>query len=112
MKIAFITSGTITSSLSSRPLALGKALQKRGHNVSIYAPRLDKYSQFIDEKISEIDGVTIMRPFQARTSFFEIGLIPYIASSIISLEKLRPDIIHVSKSNPVTRSEERRVGKE
>src|SRR6266566_7949124 len=102
MKITFITSGTIKGSLSYRPLAFGKELFKRGHDVQIIAPRLDKYSKFKDEGITEIDGVKIMRPLQLKTKPLELGLIPYIISSTIILYKLHPDIIHIYKPNPIT----------
>lgn len=102
MKIVIMTSGTVKGSLSYRPLALARQLYKRGHDVYIIAPRFDKYSKFIDEKISEIDGVKIIRPIQIKTFSFELGLIPYIVSSIITLHRLNPDIVHIYKSTPIT----------
>src|SRR6266480_1533525 len=102
MKIAFISSGTIRGSLSYRPLAFAKELYKKGHDVYVIAPRFDKYSHFRDEQITEIAGVKILRPLQLRTFPFELGLIPYIISGTIMLLKLKPDIIHIYKSNPVT----------
>ncbi len=101
MKIALMTSGTINSSLSYRPFAFAKELHKKGHDVYIFALRFDKYSKFKDEKITEIDGVKIIRPLQIRSSLFEIGLIPYIISSAFLILKLNPDIIHVYKPTPV-----------
>lgn len=97
-----MTPGTINSSLSYRPLAFAKELVKKGHDVSIIAPRFDKYSKFKDKKITEISGVKIIRPLQLRTSSFELGLIPYILSSIIYLFKISPDIIQVYKATPIT----------
>src|SRR5258706_9085709 len=102
MKIVFMTSGTISSSLSYRPLSLGKELSKKGHQVYIFAPRFDKYSEFKDEEITNIKGVTIIRPIQLKTFSFEIGLISYIISSIYFLYKLNPDVIHMFKPNPIT----------
>lgn len=104
MKIAYISSGTIKSSISYRPLALGREFVKMGHEVYVFALKFDKYSKFKDENITEIDGVKIIRPLQLRLFSFEIGLIPYIISSIFLLYKLDPDIVHIYKSNPVTLS--------
>lgn len=102
MKIAMITPGTINSSLAYRPLSLAKALQKRGHEVYVLAPRFDKYSNFKDEHITEIDGVKILRPVQIPGISFELGLLPYIISSTIALYRVHPDIIHIYKPNPIT----------
>ncbi|HWY80117.1 MAG TPA: glycosyltransferase [Candidatus Sulfotelmatobacter sp.] len=102
MKIAFITTGTINSSISSRALALAKELYKRGNEVSIVSPRFDKYSKFIDEGITQIEGIEIIRPLQIRKVPFEIGLIPYIFSSIKILYHLNPDVIHIFKPTPIT----------
>lgn len=102
MKIAFMTLGTINSSLSYRPLSLAKELVKRGHEVFIFSPRFDKYSEFKDTGVNQIDGVKIIRPFQLKNFSFELGLVIYIASSIRILFKLKPEIIHIYKSNPIT----------
>jgi glycosyltransferase involved in cell wall biosynthesis len=102
MKIVFMTSGTINSSISYRPLALARELIKKGHELYILAPRFDKYSNFKDEGITNVDGITIIRPWQVKTFSFELGLIPYIISSALNLYKLNPDIIHVNKPNPIT----------
>ncbi len=102
MKIAFITSGTIKSSISYRCLAFAKEFVNRGHNVSIFSPRFDKYSKFKDEEITEIDEVKIIRPLQMKILPFELGLIPYILSTIYLLHKMDPDIIHIYKATPIT----------
>lgn len=102
MKIAFMISGTIKSSLAYRPLSFAKELVKKGHEVYVFAPRFDKYSSFKDEKITKIEGVKIIRPLQARTPLFVLGLIPYMVSSIFLLFKLNPDIIHIQKPTPIT----------
>lgn len=102
MKIAFMTAGTIKGSLSYRPLAFARELVRKGHDVYVFAPRFDKYSTFKDERITEIDGVKIMRPWQLKTFSFEIGLLPYIISSIVMLYRLNPDLIHMFKPNPLT----------
>lgn len=102
MKIAFMSSGTIKSSISYRPLSLAKELVKKGHEVYIFAPKFDKYSKFKDEGIEELSGVKIMRPWQLKFFPFELGLLPYITSSAVMLYKLRPDIVHIFKPNPIT----------
>lgn len=102
MKIAFITSGTIKSTFSYRPLAFGKELLKKGHEVYIVAPRFDKYSKFQDEGTTNINGIKIIRPWQIKNVPFILGLIPYMISSIILLHKINPDIIHICKPTPIT----------
>jgi glycosyltransferase involved in cell wall biosynthesis len=102
MKIVFMTSGTIKSSISYRPLAFARELVKKGHDAYIFAPRFDKYSKFIDEKITNIDGVRIIRPLQVRFFNFELSLLSYIFSSLYLLLKIRPDIVHIYKPNPIT----------
>lgn len=102
MKVVFMTSGTIKSSISYRPLSIAKRLVKKGHEVYIFSPRFDKYSNFIDEEITEIEGVTIIRPIQFLHTPFIFGLIPYVLSSIVILLKINPDIIHIFKPNPIT----------
>ncbi len=102
MRIAFMTSGTIKSSISYRPLSFARRLVEKGHKVYIFAPRFDKYSNFNDVKLTEIDGIKIVRPFQLAKVPFIVGLIPYIFSSIFILFKIRPDIIHIYKPNPIT----------
>ncbi|HEX8965968.1 MAG TPA: glycosyltransferase, partial [Patescibacteria group bacterium] len=102
MRIIFLTSGTINSSLSYRPLSFAKELVKKGHEVFIVAPRFDKYSNFIDEKVTHFTGVKIIRPLQIKALSFELGLIAYIISSIYFIFKLKPTIVHIFKPNPIT----------
>jgi glycosyltransferase involved in cell wall biosynthesis len=102
MKIVFMTSGTINSSLSYRPLSLAKELVKSGHDVYIIAPTFDKYSNFKEERFTQVDGVKIIRPKQVKNVTFEIGLTGYILSSLLILNKIKPDIIHIFKANPIT----------
>src|SRR5260370_12117047 len=102
MRIALMSLGTINSGFSYRLLALGKEFLKKGHEVYIIMPRFDKYSKFQEEKITNIDSIKIIRPWQIKNVPFILGLIPYIISSTILLHKINPDIIHIYKPNPIT----------
>lgn len=97
-----MSSGTINSSITYRVLAVAKELIKKNYDIYIFALRFDKYSNFKDERISEINGIKIIRPWQIRCPVFELSLLSYIFSSIVYLLKINPDIIHIYKPNPVT----------
>lgn len=102
MKIVFMASGTINSSLSYRPLSLAKELVKYHHDVYILAPGFDKYSHYRVEKTNEIDGVKILNPLQPPFLPFQLSLLFYSISSLYHLIKLNPDVIHIFKANPIT----------
>ena len=102
MRIAFMSLGTINTTFSYRPLAFGKELLKKGHEVYVIMPRFDKYSKFQEEVITDIDGIKIIRPWQIKNVPFILGLLPYIISSIILLHKINPDIVHICKPTPIT----------
>ncbi len=102
MKIVFMTSGTVKSSISYRPLAIARELVKKGHDTYIFAPRFDKYSNYTDERIAKISAVSIVRPIQINFFGFEISLLSYIISSLYLLLRLQPDVVHINKPNPIT----------
>lgn len=102
MKITFLVSGSIRSNFSYRPLTLARALRAQGHEVSIIAPKADKYNNFVPETISDIDGVKILQPFQFATKRLEVNLIPYIfgAARLLLREKL--DLVYIYKPTPIS----------
>ncbi|HUC01831.1 MAG TPA: glycosyltransferase [Candidatus Paceibacterota bacterium] len=102
MKITFFVSGSILSNFSYRTLALARSLHKLGHDVSIVAPRADKYNNFTPEMIKEVDGVRIIQPFQFATRRLEINLIPYLFGAVRALFRERPDLIYIYKATPIS----------
>jgi glycosyltransferase involved in cell wall biosynthesis len=102
MKILMLGSGSIRSNFMYRLLALGKALAKRGHDVSIIAPSADKYNDFVPEKITEIGGVRILQPFQFVTKRLEINLLPYLLGAARMVLSEKPDLVYVYKPTPIS----------
>ncbi len=102
MKITFLVSGSIRSNFSYRPLALAKSLQKLGHEVSIIAPKADKYNDFIPEEIHEISGVNILQPFQFSTKRLEINLFPYLFGALLKIFTEKADLIYIYKPTPIS----------
>ena len=102
MKITFLVSGTIRSNFSYRALSLAKALYSRGFEVSIIAPRADKYNNFVTEKISFIDGVRIIQPFQFETKLAEVNLLPYLVGAAYAILREKPDLVYIYKPTPIS----------
>ncbi len=102
MKITFITSGSVLSNFTYRALQLSRSLQKRGHEVSIMAPVADKYNNFKSEKVTDIDGVKIIQPFQFKTKRLEINLIPYILHAAYIMIRNKSDLIYIYKPTPIS----------
>ncbi len=102
MKITLFASGTIKSNFSYRVLQLGRSLVTRGHDVSIVVPSADKYNNFKKEKISSIDGVKIIQPFQFNTRRVELNLIPYILHMFYIALSHKADLIYIYKPTPIT----------
>jgi len=102
MKILFFVSGSIRSNFSYRTLSLARSLHTLGHDVSIVAPKADKYNNFIPESIEVIDGVRILQPFQFTTKRLEINLLPYMFGAIKILFRERPDLIYIYKATPIS----------
>jgi len=102
MKITFVVSGSIRSNFSYRPLVLAKELKKLGHDVRIIAPIADKYNDFVPEYIADIDGVTIVQPFQFKTKSLILNLFPYMVSATVALLRQKSDLIYIYKPTPVS----------
>lgn len=102
MKITVVTSGSIRSNFTYRVLQLSRSLRKLGHEVSIICPIADKYNNFVPERITEIDGVKIIQPFQFVTKRLEINLIPYILHSCYILLTRKSDLIYIYKPTPIS----------
>jgi glycosyltransferase involved in cell wall biosynthesis len=102
MKILMFASATPHSPLAHRPLALGRELVKRGHEVSLVTPSRDKYSkQELDNPVT-VDGVKMIYPYQFNTGIQIIDLLPYVVhASILGLAQ-RADVSYLSKANPAT----------
>ncbi len=102
MKITFLVSGNVRSNFSFRAVALARALSKLGHDVSLIAPKADKYNDFIPENITHIDEVRILQPFQFHTRRVEINLLPYVFGVLWLLVCEKPDLVYVYKPTPIS----------
>ena len=102
MKILMLGSGSVKSNFMHRLLALAKALKQRGHNVTIIAPKADKYNNFEPETITGLDGVRILQPFQFATKRLEINLLPYLFDAARLVLREKPDIVYMYKPTPVS----------
>ena len=102
MKITFLVSGNIRSNFSYRALSLARSLRKEGHEISVIAPKADKYNNFVSEDIKEIDGVIIKQPFQFSTKRLEINLLPYLFGVFWLLVFDNSEYIYIYKPTPIT----------
>jgi phosphatidylinositol alpha-mannosyltransferase len=102
VKILMLGSGSVKSNFMYRLLALGKALHRRGHEVSIIAPKADKYNNFTPENINAIDGVRVLQPFQFATKRLEINLLPYMLGALRMVLAQKPDIVYIYKPTPIS----------
>ncbi|MEK7643591.1 MAG: glycosyltransferase [Patescibacteria group bacterium] len=102
MKIVFLASGTVRSNFSYRIVALARSLVRLGHEVSIIAPKADKYNNFLPENIAVLDGVKILQPFQFATKHPEINLLPYIFGAVQMLFRQKPELVYIYKPTPVS----------
>src|SRR4029079_3524644 len=102
MKILCLASGNIKSNFTYRILALGRSLKARGHDVTIIAPRADKYNGFVPELVSEIEGVRVLQPFQFATKRLEINLLPYIFDAARMVLRDKPDVVYIYKPTPIS----------
>lgn len=100
--VVMLASGTINSSFTYRILSIGRELVRRGYEVTIIAPTLDKYSNYKQETFTEIDGVHIERPFQFQFRHTELSMFPYIVSAAWKMLTLPVDIVYVYKPTPLT----------
>jgi glycosyltransferase involved in cell wall biosynthesis len=101
MKITFMVSGSVRSNFVYRALALARALRKQGHEVSVIAPKADKYNDFRAEYIDAIDGVTISQPFQFATKRPEINLLPYLFGAAKRVLQEKSDLVYIYKPTPI-----------
>lgn len=102
MKILMFASATPHSPLAHRPLAIGRELIKRGHEVTLVTPSSDKYSKGELDNPAEMDGVKMIYPYQFNTGVQVIDLIPYIIHASFLGLKQHADIAYLSKANPAT----------
>lgn len=102
MKILFLTSGSVRSNFTYRALSLARELNELGHETAIVCPRADKYNGFKTEKISELDGVKVLQPYQFETERMEINLLPYIFGALFLTLKEKPDLVYIYKPTPIS----------
>jgi glycosyltransferase involved in cell wall biosynthesis len=102
MKILFLTSGSVRSSLTYRAFSLARELKELGHDTALVCPSADKYNGFKAEKIKELDGVRIFQPRQFNTKRVEINLFPYIFGALYRTLREKPDMIYIYKPTPIS----------
>lgn len=102
MRILILSSGSIHATLTHRLLSLSSQLQKNGHQVTILAPKLDKYSGFRKDVPSTINGVNVMYPAMFSTKNAVLNLIPYVITSALRVLFTKTDVIYIFKPTPIT----------
>jgi glycosyltransferase involved in cell wall biosynthesis len=102
MKILMLTSGTPNSRMTHRIVALGRELVRRGHDVSLVAPRLDRHSGWQLDMPETMDGVRMIYPYQFRTKSYLLNLLPYIFSVSFTVLGQKADLIYLYKPTPAT----------
>ncbi|HUD11148.1 MAG TPA: glycosyltransferase family 4 protein [Candidatus Saccharimonadia bacterium] len=102
MKILMLTSGTANSRMSHRVIALGRELVRRGHSVTLIAPSADRHSGWLRDTPADMDGVTMVYPFQLRTKSFLVNLMPYLFSASFEVLRRNADIVYLYKPTPAT----------
>lgn len=102
MKITLMSSGTVHSPLTHTIVALGKELVKNGHQVTMIAPSMDKYSKWQLDRVEQIDGIRVVYPRQFKSHNLGLSLLPYVISAALYLIQNPTDVIYVYKPNPAT----------
>jgi glycosyltransferase involved in cell wall biosynthesis len=102
MRILMLGSGSYKSSLSFRVVALGRELARKGHDISLMVPSADKYNGFKPDRTPQVPGVTVVQPWQFATSSALFNLVPYLFSSLVSILRIRPQLVYLYKPTPIT----------
>jgi len=102
MKILMLGSGSYTSTLSIRLVALGRHLGVLGWKVSMVLPSADKYNDFTPELHATLPDVTLVQPWQLATRSAMLNLVPYLFTSLWTILRARADVIYLYKPTPIT----------
>ena len=102
MKILLLATGTVRSSLTARLVNIGREQVRRGHEVILIAPSSDKYTDFKRERLSKLEGMTIVQPAQLSTRFQALNFLPYLLAATWQAWRQQADIIHLYKPTPIT----------
>lgn len=102
MKILIMLSATTSSSLSHRGLSFATELQALGNEVTIMAPRRDKYSNNADDMPTSTQGVTILYPAMGKGSATLGALLRYALSATGLVFRQRADVVIIMKPTPIT----------
>ena len=102
MKVLMFSSGTAHSPLTHRAAAFGRQLIARGHEVAMVVPSADKYSKWKLDQPAELDGITMIYPFQFRTRSQILDLLPYIISATFIAAIRRTDVAYTLKTTPAS----------
>ncbi len=102
MNILITVSATPHASLTHRALNFGAQLAKRGHNVTMLAPRYDKYSKFEADMAANLQGVRMRYPWHPKTRLPLVGLAVYMLTSSIMVLTSPADLGYVFKPTPIS----------
>ncbi len=102
MKIVIMASATIHSSLTHRLLNFARVLVRHGHEVTIIAPRADKYSGFTADMPIQVDGISMVYPYQFQTKVALFNLLPYLAAAAWKVWRTPSDLVYIFKPTPLT----------
>lgn len=102
MKLLMLGSGSYTSTLSIRLVALGRHLGVTGWKVAMILPSADKYNNFTPEPRAALPDVTLVQPWQLATRSAMLNLIPYLFTALWAILRARADVIYLYKPTPIT----------
>lgn len=100
-KLLMLGSGSVTSTLSIRLLALARHLGADWH-ITMLLPSADKYNHFTPNPRAKVAGARLVQPWQFATNSPLINLIPYIFTSLVATFRARPDVVWLYKPTPIT----------
>jgi len=92
---------TSQSAGTQRLRAFGREFQRKGHDVTIVLPSIDRHSRFQVETSTEIDGIRLFRSPQLKLRHLEANMFSYIPSAAFASLSLKMDVLHVEKATPI-----------
>jgi glycosyltransferase involved in cell wall biosynthesis len=101
MKICMFSPFTSHSAGTQRLRAFGREFIKKGHDVIIVLPSIDRHSKFQVETSTEIDGIRLFRSRQLHLRRLEANMLSYIPTAALHSLSLKSDVLHVEKATPI-----------
>jgi glycosyltransferase involved in cell wall biosynthesis len=103
MNMLMLGSGSYKSNLTYfRLVALAKELAKRGYNIRLVLPSADKYNDYTPDKTAQIEGITLVQPWQPATKRDIVNLVPYLFTAVVACLHARPQLIFIDKPTPIS----------